>query len=66
MMVSLVPFKNGEVERYVLLKVVVGMIVPFVEDGFILAFVPLIELKDGVDKIDSLVPFKKVEVGRYV
>lgn len=48
------------------MKTVVGMIVLFVEDGFMVVFVPLIELKDDVDWMDCLVSFKNVELERYI
>lgn len=40
--------------------------VVFEKDGFMVAIVPLTELKDEVDRMDSVVPFKSVELGRYV
>lgn len=42
------------------------MIVVFVEDGFIVVFVPFIELKDKLLVIDSVDTLKNVEVGKYV
>lgn len=42
------------------------MIVVLLEDGFMVVFVPFIELKDAPVVMVTLVPLKNVELGRDV